>query len=360
MLSESVAGQSRQAAKGHAFWFRLTDNLFRRLGWFLLPIVVLTLVGFAQASKTQEFYQSSGTLSSSTNPGIPDQQISGVNAQLWETPASTTSRVINELLRTNNFLEGVAKDAKLDDAVKAGLLDLGVLRGNIWAAPSGDSILSVNAQWGDPQTAYNLVVATIGQYRNYLADTAASDSTEAETFWSGQLDLLQSDRDSAQAALVSHLETLPTLAEGEEYSYEEQATTDRLQTRVDSLDARIETAQNNLDEARLTQAQDSTEVDNSLRVVDQPVVPGAPVSTLMHRVTLVGSFMLLGAVIAAAALIVTTVLDQTVASTADLLGVGGIGLVATVPQVRIAGAPAGRRGINRRRARRESTGSAVP
>src|SRR3954454_8442276 len=110
MLSESTAGQSGQSARAHAYWFRLSDNLFRRLGWFLLPVVIMTLFGFMQANKTLELYQSTGTLGASTNPLVPSQQISGVSANFWETPAGMQSRIINEQLRTDSFLTTVAKE----------------------------------------------------------------------------------------------------------------------------------------------------------------------------------------------------------------------------------------------------------
>ena len=74
MLSESVADHSRQSGRGHAFWWRLTDNLFRRLGWFILPVVAMTMLGFLQASKTVEVFQSTGTLNAAStfpNTGTP-------------------------------------------------------------------------------------------------------------------------------------------------------------------------------------------------------------------------------------------------------------------------------------------------
>jgi hypothetical protein len=79
---------------------------------------------------------------------------------------------------------------------------------------------------------------------------------------------------------------------------------------------------------------------------------------MMKRATLIASFFLLGLVIAAGALLVTTVMDQTVSSSADLLALSGVSLVATVPPVALAFDQSRRRpfGVRRRRAHRRGVG----
>jgi hypothetical protein len=359
MLSEATAGDAQQSSRAQAFWFRLTDNLFRRLGWYLVPVILMTLLGYMQANKTVELYRATGVLSASSNPLVPSQEISGVNSQFWESAADTTSRIINEQLRTDNFLSDVVEEAGLRPQVDAGLLDLGVVRASVWASPNGDSILSVNAEWNDPQISYALVNATIAAYQGYIAATAASDATQAEAFWAQQIDLVTRDRDEAEVALTEYLNALPPLAEDEDRPPAVQIESSRLQRRLDTLDARLDSAQARLDEATLTRVQQTSEAVRSLNVVDPPQIPTSPVSTFMKRVTLVASFMVLGGVIALAALLVTTVLDRSVSSPADLITLSGISLVATVPPVRMAGAFPGRRtllrsGRSRSPARRDS------
>jgi hypothetical protein len=336
VLSES-AEQSRQPAGGPAFWWRLTDNLFRRIGWFLLPVLAMTLIGFSQANKSGAMFFSSATLSASTNPLVPDQQLSGMTPQLWESPASATSRIINERLRTDDFLTKVARDAGLSNALDSGLLNLSAVRTGIWASADGDSILSVNARTSDPQLSYALVSATIDQFQKYVTDTAASDSTEAESFWTERLQQLQSQRDDAQQRLASFIDDLPKLAPGEERDIIDSTTLTRLNDRLSALDAQVDDATAKLDQASLQHTQQAAQATQRITVIDEPSVPAAAQSTLMKRITIVGSFMFLGVVISVAALLVTTVLDQTVASSRDLLGLEGIALVATVPPVRFAG-----------------------
>src|SRR5690349_4301685 len=180
-MQGDAAGPIRPETRGHAFWWRLTDNLFRRLGWFILPVLVMSLIGFQQTRHTVNLYSANATLSASTNPLLPAPTIGGATPQWWETPAQATARIINEQMGTDAFVKAVAKTAGLGDAVDAGYLGLGVIRANVWAATKGDVTLSVNSQWVDAHTAYNLVGAVITEYQNYLTQTISSDSSAAET-----------------------------------------------------------------------------------------------------------------------------------------------------------------------------------
>jgi hypothetical protein len=346
VLSESAVDGAQQRAGGQAFWWRLADNLFRHLVWFALPVLALAAIGLVQARGTLELYRSTGTLSASTNPLVPEQTISGASAQFFESPAAATSRIINERLQTDSFLLAVAENAEIGGAVESGVIDLAVIRQSVWAAANGNSILSVNAQWADPRVSYNLVAAIIKQYQTFLTDTVASDATAAEDFYTSQLKELTGERDVAQIALDDFVAELPDLDPGENYGVTVQLQVERLNAKVSSIDAKIDAAEENIDNAQLARAQQTTEAGRSFTVIDQPLVPGAPESSLIEQVTLVAAFLLLGLVISAAALLVTTVLDQTVASAADLLTIASITMVATVPSVHLArpdGRPSGRR-----------------
>jgi hypothetical protein len=355
VLTDSAGRPPRQAG-GQAFWWRLTDNAFRRLGWFLIPVVAMMLLGFSQASKTVDMYQAGGTFTASRNPFIPDQPVSGVSLQNWESAAAGTSRVINEQLRTNSFLQLVANRAGLSEAVESGLLNLGLIRSSVWAAADGESILSVNARWDDPTVAFELVKATMTEFQELVKTNAASDSTEAEEFWTTRLESLQKERETAQTALTTYISSLPPLEDGEDRNAEQTIRLGELTTELDSILSRINDAEAEIDRAQLAHTQQSSEASRMVRVIDEPQLPGAPQSTLMHRMTLVASFVMLGLVISIAALLITTVLDHTVASSADLLAIGGISLVATVPPVRFGAGTAPKRTLLRRRRRREHAG----
>lgn len=346
-----MAGAARQHTGGRAFWWRLADNLFRRFVLFVLPIAIFGAVGVMQAMNTTALYRSSATLSASTNPLLPQTPVSGVDVQLWETPAAATSRIISERLSTNAFLEAVAEQAGLGEALESGAVTIDIVRASIWSSSGGESILSVNATWADAQTAYQLVEATLTQYAQFLNETVASDAAEAEEFFSGRLEALQVERDDAEGALTDFVDGLPPLAEGDDYPVTVQVQIDRLSGQLESIEAEMRSVEDRVDEAVLTRSQQTTAASNSFSVVDAPEVPGAPESTFMKKAMLVIAFALMGAVVAFAALVLTTALDHGVASVGELLALPGVSQVATVPPVAIGRRPS-RRGRGRRGRRR--------
>lgn len=313
----------------------MTDNLFRRLIWFLVPVIAMGALGVFQAMNTLEVYHSAATLSTSSNPLLPEQPGAGAGNTFWESPSAGTTKIINEQLQTDTFLTAVAEQAGLGDALEAGLVDIAVVRSSVWASSDGDSLLSVHAEWADGQTAYQLASAIVSQYQAFLTQTASSNATQAEAFYTSQLEDLAVERDTAEKALTDFAADLPTIDDDENYPMETQIELDQLEARLTTVQAKIAAAELNIDEARLSGAQQATEAGRSYKVIDEPKVPSAPISTLVKRGMLVIAFMLLGVVIAAAALLVTTVLDQSVSSTSDLLAMAGVVLVATVPPVRI-------------------------
>ncbi|MCB0965219.1 MAG: hypothetical protein KDB37_00160 [Ilumatobacter sp.] len=329
MLYEALAGDDH-TSQSSAFWWRLTDNLFRRLTWFLLPILLLAGLGMYRAATTTDLYRSSGTLSATSNPLLPEQQVSGVSAQFLESPAAANARIINERLRTDSFINGVADRAGLGDAVESGEVQIDVLRGNVWASANGDSILNVNATWADGQTSFQLAVATIDEYEAYLNDTVVSATREAEEFYNAQLVKREQERDDAIEELEAFVDTLDPVPLGEDQPVGVQIEIDRLADAVTTAEAAVDATEAQIDAAALTQSQQMSEAGRSLTTIDEPQVPSAPETSLVQRASTVIAFALLGTVIALAALITTTVLSTAVASPADLLGIEGVELVATV------------------------------
>jgi hypothetical protein len=349
MVSDS-AGSARPGPGGSAFWWRLTDNLFRRLVWFLIPVVALTGLGVSQALNSVDLYSSTGTISASSNPLLPEQPVSGVNIGFWETPAAATSRIIGERLQTDSFLVEVAERAGLGEAVDAGLLPLGIIRANVGTWASGNSILNVSAQWADPQTSHDLVSAIIVEYEEFLATSLASDAAEAETYYQAQVERLSDERDAANARLQQYVSTLDELGPDEEYSITVTLEIERLSGEVSKIEERISSAQDQVDDAKVKQTQLVTEAARSFTVIDPPNLPAAPESDLIGQVISVAAFALMGLAIAAGALLLTTALDRSVSSPAEVMAIRGITQVATVPNVRLVS------GGNRRKARRSYVG----
>src|SRR4051812_34926348 len=101
---------------GRRFAYRLTENFFRRWPLYLIPLILLIAFGMMKAKDTVPMYSTSGTLSVGSNPLLAGVTPAKSNDGFyWESAADTTARQINEQLSTDQFIDGVATEAKLND-----------------------------------------------------------------------------------------------------------------------------------------------------------------------------------------------------------------------------------------------------
>lgn len=333
MVNDGGDARSRKPAS-RAFWWKLTDNAFRRLPWLLLPVIVLGGIGFVQAGRTLDLYESNGVLSATSNPLIPETDVASTGQSYWETTAEATSRTINERLSTDAFMEEVAIGAGLEQDLETGVVELDIVRSSVWSYADGTSLVQIRASWDDPQIAFALADSTITTYQQFIADTVASDSSEAIDFYTTQLEDYQLEVQRAEDNLVEYVDGIPgtrdpTLAE----SLQIERLTDAVRVAEDKVAA----TEDEIERARLTAAQARSEAGRALTVIDPPQVPTSPESTLLSKVLAVVSYVLLGAVVAIGILLVTTVLDHSVSTASDLMAVDGVDLVATVPRLDLGG-----------------------
>lgn len=355
-----VAGKSDPERSTNAFWVRLVDNAFRRKVLFVLPIVALTALGVLEASREVPLYESSAVLSAATNPLVTDQAVRGVTVEFWESTAEGTSRIINEQLRTDAFATEVASRAGLGDALEVGFITPRHIRSNVWASADGTSLITVNAQWGDPETAHQLVNAAIATYQDYVAQTVARDSIAAVAYYEGVRSDALAEFDAAKEELELLLDELPEVVVESDRPIRDAL---RIQTLTDQIDGAAEdvaAAESQIDAAELASLQSQSEAGRSLQVIDEPQVPFAPQSTLTSAILVVGSLFLLGVAVAFAALVVTTLLDRSVSTSAELAAIGGISLVATVPPIDMRSRGGARLRRRPERARKRGASDAQP
>src|SRR5215213_3172918 len=89
---------------GRRFWHGVAENFFARWPLYLLPIILLGALGVAQARNMTAEYRSQGVLNVASNPLLTGvTPIGSSGAYAYETPSAATTRMINELLRTDLF-----------------------------------------------------------------------------------------------------------------------------------------------------------------------------------------------------------------------------------------------------------------
>lgn len=322
------------STNARVFWLRMVDNLFRRRWLFALPIVLFTLLGVLQASRTQATYMTSSVLSATSNPLVADQGLSGASSSFWETPAASTSRQFNEQLRTDSFTTDLAEGAGLGDAIESGLLTLDAVRASVWASAGGDTLLTLHGVWNDPQTSFALVESSWNTYTNYIADEASRLSREAEEYYRNVLAEAEEKVAAAEAAYSELLAGLPDLEPGELRSAEDQVQIERLSDRLSAAEDEVSDAQALVDQSVLAGQQARSKAGQTIQIIDEPKLPTSPESSLQSSVVSIGALFLFGIVVSTIALVVTTMVQRTVTVPAQLEAVDEITLVATTPPLR--------------------------
>jgi uncharacterized protein involved in exopolysaccharide biosynthesis len=331
-----VTSRPSGGAKGSGtrFWFRAAEVFFRRWPLYLLPIVLLFGVGVMQAKKTAVSYQSVGTLNVTSNPFVSSPSSATPAFNAYETPASAMSRRINELLSTDSFMGSVATTAGLQGAIDADLLTLADVRKSVFATPGGDTVLRVVTTWGDANTAFQLADSTIKGYLAYVVATVSTTSKDAVDFYQKLVDQATKDVATAQKNLDKFVASLGVLPDGAELNPGQQLQLDGFKDKLARAQAQLDTGQTAIQAAQLDVQKAESQAGQTLTVVDEPEVPKAPASTSKQKVVTLAMFAILGLVVAAAAVILTTLLDAAVRSAADVVPTGLV-VVATVPVVRI-------------------------
>ena len=114
----------------------------------------------------------------------------------------------------------------------------------------------------------------------------------------------------------------------------EQLEIDRLQDRVTRASDQYQSAEQNVNDARLSSDLARTVVERQLRVIDEPVLPMSPVGGLRASVMTIGIFFVVGTILSAAFLVVRALLDRSIQSPDDVESRFGVEVLAVVPATR--------------------------
>lgn len=330
-------------SSGRRFWYRLIERFFQRRVLYLLPVILLAGLGVMSVSRSQSDFRSTGVLNVSTGTLLSDlSAVRGSNTYSYETPAASTARKINELLRTDVFVQIVAAEAGLEDALAAGALTLDDIRETTLAIADGDTLLAVSSTAPSAQGAYQLVNATIDSYIQWVLEVDISDSSAAEDFY---IDLLNSYDQRvvvAQQALDQYLITHPAPRAPAVRSVEEELEIQRLNAALTRAQDQYDTAQTGAEQARLETQRAKSESNQKLKIVDPPQIPDAPEPALQKNVITIAIFTMLGLMVAAAFLILSTLADRKIRSQDDLETIPGLEVVGVIPKVH------SKRGANRK------------
>jgi uncharacterized protein involved in exopolysaccharide biosynthesis len=313
---------------------RLLESFFRRPLVCLLPALVFSALGVLSIVKSERTYASSGVLSVSNETLLSTlTEVGSQGGFSWETPATQTSRQINELLGTDQFARSVAEGAGLATAIDAGVYTLDQLRESVGAYDTGNNLVTVKASTGDAALAQKLATSTIDSFINWVIDGDIGESTAAEQFFEGLLANYEDDVDAARGALAQYLAEHPA-TDPDRRPAEEQSEIARLSADVDRAENRYSTALTSSENARLATEQARSDVSQRLRLVDTPQVPYLPESSRQAQLLKVAMYAVTGILLSIVLVVVGAALDHSLRFPDEVRRRIGLDVLAVVPEAR--------------------------
>ncbi len=223
------------------FLLRISESYFRHRWLYWAPIIVMAGAGIAHATTREPNYIVRATVYVQGESLIDSLTALRDSGYGWVTPAAATRSELEELLRSNAFMQAVVEQTSLatrlrsePEATNALLADT---RNNVWASELGSNLMMIGAAHAEPQVAQELVASTIDTYVKWKLNKDRTDSEAALIFFTELVDTYRGQLEPARQALTDYLTLHPEPVRGERPATEVAEIT-RLQAAVDIANAR--------------------------------------------------------------------------------------------------------------------------
>lgn len=297
---------------------RLLETFFRRWWLYLLPVVVIVGFGFVTVSSSNPTYRSAGVITVNSDTLLSNlADVSIDDPFTFETPASVTSRRINDLLGSTGFAVSVAEQAGLSQSMATGIVLLADVRSQVRAAPVGDSLVSITATTEDPEMSFRLANSAIEAFIALIVENDLSQSLSAAEFYD---DLSAGYRESlveAGQTLDDYVRANPEPVVGDR-PVEEQNAIARLEAAESLAQEQFATAVAKAEDARLVAEQTQLDIDQRIGIVDAPEMPLAAEPRLRRMLLSIMLFVAIGTIVLAAMVAIATALDRSVRDRDDI------------------------------------------
>jgi capsular polysaccharide biosynthesis protein len=252
----------------------------------------------------------------------------------YESPATVTSRQINDLLGTRQFIDSVIEQAGLTTAVENGALTRDDVASSVGASPAGDNLVRVASTTSQPEMSQRLAAGTVAAFINQIVDSDSGNISVRIDVYNDQLQEAKDRLAAAQKALDDFVEANPSPTDGQPRPDTEAATFTRLNDNVDAASSQVDNIQASLDNATLTSELTLTDVQQRLSLIDEPEVPTVPEPRMRKAAMTAVMFGAFGAVISIAVVALAAALDRTVRVPADITERFRLDVLAVLPASR--------------------------
>jgi capsular polysaccharide biosynthesis protein len=285
----------------------MLETFLRRWLLFLLPVVVLGAFGVYSVLAKGTTYRSTGVIQVNTDTLLSTLSVINANGDFGgDTPATYTARQLNTLLGTDRFLDEVITNAGVQSSVENGALTRQQVRRSVAAQAGGDELVGVSAATSNPELSFRLADSAIRTYKDWETDHRVTDSQATIDVLKDQIARQQQNIDQA-------------IAEG------------ALAPTITGLREDLNAMRTDLDKAEREQSTAAAQIDQTLTSVDEPVQPTAPESSRSKDIQTVLMFLVLGAVVGGAALVVVTITDRSVRYAEEIESRFQLPVLASIP-----------------------------
>jgi uncharacterized protein involved in exopolysaccharide biosynthesis len=293
---------------------RLLESYFRHRWLYLLPIVLMTILGGVYIVTMKPEYTARGvvyvqqeTLLSSLTAVAPD-------GFTWMTAADASAAQLNELLQTDSFVRAIIQGTDLEENMNMGrdmvIETILKVRESAWAQSIGSNQMLITASSEDAKIAFQLVTAVVENHIQWQVNASRQDSVAAQEFFVDLIQKYRQDLETAQQDLDDYLVVHPEPVRGNRTEIEVLAIS-RLQSQVDLATTRYSSALDKEEEARLALAQIESVIRQTYFLIDAPSLPENTETSKKDLAVTLAIFMVAGGVLSVIGVIGGALLDRT-------------------------------------------------
>jgi hypothetical protein len=194
----------------------------------------------------------------------------------------------------------------------------------------GDKLVDISATGDNPTIVYQVVLSTMDAYVQWKINNGYQESIAARTFFDNLIQPYQDDVDQARNDLGVFLTAHPAPVRGDRPPAE-QLEVDRLQTAVQRAEDRLNSALDNVESARLSQAKSESVTKQTYMVIDQPQVPQEAKLSTKTVATSIVIFLVVGIFLSVVGIAGGALLDRSLRFPIDVRHGLSLPVLAMVP-----------------------------
>ncbi|MEZ4592536.1 MAG: lipopolysaccharide biosynthesis protein [Chloroflexota bacterium] len=318
---------------------RILESYFRHRWAYLLPIVLMAMLGVVFVLITKPTYTAEGVLYVKTESYLATLTSAGSSsASWWSTPSQVVEQEITELLKTDAFIRAIIQKTDLEAEMDGGSSAVSEIiestRENVWPASLGDNQIQVNAVHEDPTIAFQMVNAVIDGYLQWRVNADLAESEVAQAFFADLIDTYSADLNAARTEMRNFLDAHPAPTRGDRPA-NEVLEMERLQAEIDLAASRYATALDKEEETRLSMAQIESEARQTYFLIDAPMIPERPDTSLRSMVLSGGIFVVLGVLLSGGLIVGAALIDRSFRFPVDVIHRLGLPVLTMIPETAV-------------------------